>query len=118
MADVSRILAVLVAGLLAASPVRAEFWSGNALYAELTSTDSSRKLLGLGYVMGVHDAHETVNHCSPGTVTAGQVRDVVLRFLESAPEYRHRTADVIIREVLKATWPCAARPSQNGGSRL
>jgi hypothetical protein len=108
---------VFLAALFASTAVRAEFWSGNKLLAEMQG-DAPSRMLALGYVMGVHDAHEHVNHCSPSTVNAGQVRDVVLRFLEQAPEVRHRTADVIIREILRATWPCAGGTSRPRGSAL
>lgn len=91
---------------LASLSVQAEFYSGNRLYDLLTSTNENQRSVGLGFVIGVHDAHEKVTHCSPDNVTAGQVRDIVLQALSGAPSIRHRNAEQLVWQTLKATWPC------------
>ena len=94
----------------------AEFVSGNTLLDYMTSNNNTYvdRSVSLGYVMGVFDVGVNINHCPPSNVTTGQVSDVVKQYLQRNPSLRHKSADVLVMDVLKQTWPCANR----GGNRL
>ena len=106
-----------IAGLLMVPCMAsAEFVSGNMLLDYMTKSDTTfvDKSMALGYVMGVFDVGSHTNHCPPSHVTTGQVSDIVKQYLQRNPALRHKTADVLVMDVLKQTWPCVNR----GGNRL
>lgn len=109
--------AALVLALASAS-AQAEFLSGNDLLERLDHRDTSMQLMGLGYVMGVHDAMRGVTHCSPASVTAGQVRDMVRQALVAIPDLRHQAADAYVSSVLKQAWPCQRQQPRSGGGNV
>jgi hypothetical protein len=92
----------------------AEFLTGNSLLALAQSSDPVRNGQAVGYVAGVHDVGQGVNHCTPDTVTALQLFDLTRITLENAPAERNRTADVLVLAVLRAKWPCK-RPAASPG---
>lgn len=85
---------------------QAEFWDGNILLERLTSTSTYERGTAMGYVMGVHDTMQGVNHCPASNVQAGQVREMVLNYLNNVPAQRHKTADTIVLQVLRGAFPC------------
>lgn len=85
---------------------QAEFYTGNDLLQRIDSESHGEKMLALGYVIGVFDVGQSVLHCSPSNVTAGQVRDMAASYLRSFPAKRNKTAESLINEVLAAAWPC------------
>lgn len=108
----------IVGLLFVPSMAMAEFQTGNQLYQKITSSIVGEQMYAMGYVAGVFDAWQHIDHCPPANVlTLGQVYDMVKNHLEANPSTRHRTADMIIRDVLKRTWPCANN-SNRGGTRL
>jgi hypothetical protein len=103
--------------LAAVTSAHAEFLTGNDLLAKLSDkTDTVPYSMALGYVSGVHDAGRSVAHCSPSTVTVGQVGDMTRLFLERTPTTREKSADVLVLAMLKAVWPCADKAP--AGSRM
>jgi hypothetical protein len=105
--------ACLFSLLLVAAPVHAEFFDGNKLLSTCRSNQPIDMADCIGYVTGVYDTLAGVRICSPDGITRGQVRDIVLTYLQNAPEERHKTADVLIGNVLSALWPCK-RPAGRG----
>lgn len=106
---------LIVIALFIPALARAEFETGNQLYQKITSSQVMDKMYALGYIGGVFDALQHIVHCPPASaLTLGQVHDVVKNYLEANPATRHRTADMIIREVLQKTWPCTNRNSGRG----
>ena len=105
---------LLVALLMVPTIAHAEFMTGNQLHSKLTGTDVSERIQALGYIQGVFDAGQHFRHCAPDNIgiTAGQVRDIVLKYLNERPELRNFTADLLIIDSLKQLWPCA---NQNKG---
>lgn len=102
---------LLVASLLlSAATAHAEYMTGNSLLSDLKGP-ASDLLFAQGYVAGVFDAGLTITHCPPAGVKLGQVVDMTRRRLEDIPETRHQSADVLILNMLKATWPCAKKPA-------
>jgi hypothetical protein len=100
---------LLVALLFVPAMAQAEFRTGNQLLAEIQSTEVVERMLSLGYIMAIADNMRYINHCPPNTVTAGQLQDMVRIYLLNNPQTRHRTADVIIMEIMKQAWPCPRR---------
>lgn len=91
----------------------AEFMSGNDLLNKQRSSSVVDNMVALGYVQGVFDASQSVSHCASGAVTAGQVNDMARQYLEMYPSIRNKTADVLLTELFRKTWPCANR-GRNG----
>ncbi len=108
--------------------------TGNDLYNNLTSTDSSLNLRGYAYLEGVIDSEDwyltadifsSFNPKSTGPekfkiahicfgnspVTLGQLKDVVVKYLTEHPEKRHLRAQVLIRFALLEHFACANNPS-------
>ena len=97
----------LITSLIAVSSVaNAAYYSGNELYAKLTSKETSDRIMGLGYIAGVHDVMEGNAICAPQGVTLGQLGDVVLKKLRSIPEHRHNSADSLVFVALTEAFPC------------
>lgn len=106
---------IIIVLLLLPNPfARAEFETGNKLYQNMTSNSTGEKMYAIGYVAGVFDAWQHISHCPPtNNVTLGQVHDLIKNYLEYNPAIRHRTADVLIKEVLQKTWPCSNSNNNN-----
>jgi hypothetical protein len=82
--------------------------TGNTLFADCTQTSGYyNNGFCLGYVVGT--AHALANVCMPNGSTQGQMRDVVLRWLENNPDKRHYDASSIVAYVLGQAFPCAAK---------
>src|SRR5262245_36873292 len=94
------LVAVLVLSL--SGTVQAQ--DGNKLLRWCLSKDPFDEGYCLGYVAGVWDA--TLD-CAPPGVKAGQVRDVVVNFLQAKPQHRHRPPTDLIREAIQEAWPCS-----------
>ena len=97
---------LVLALALFAGAAQAGFRDGNKLLEELNSDIPFSRGIASGYIIGVVDAGDGVNHCVHANVTAGQIRDMVKNHLESYPAIRHYSADLAIYYVLKSTWPC------------
>jgi hypothetical protein len=97
--------AILIFAALAALPVHAEFKDGNKLYAELQGSNME-KMVALGYITGVADSLNGISTCPPSNVTAGQLNDMVLKYLENYPQTRNFTGDALVQRVMSTVWPC------------
>jgi hypothetical protein len=92
---------------LVAGTAHAEFLDGNKLLSDMKGSHGFQ-MSALGYVMGVADTLQGVTVCMPPSVLSGQVLDMVRNYLEANPAVRHFSADMIVSDVLKRTFPCAA----------
>jgi hypothetical protein len=110
---------LLIAMLMIPAMARAEFETGNTLYTKMQDQSGGERMYVMGYVVGVFDAHQHINHCLPANVnvTIGQVTDIAKMYLQNNPAIRHRTADVLLRDAFRNIWPCANRNS-GGTTRL
>ena len=97
--------AIILVGLLASFSAQAEFKDGNKLLSEMRGA-AMEQMVALGYVTGVADALHGVSVCPPPNVTAGQMNDMVLQYLENFPRARSFTGDTIVHRVLSTAWPC------------
>ena len=105
----------LIAGLLLVPSIAcAEYFSGNKLLEKMRSESAVDRAVAIGYVLGVSDTTQDDKHCSGDTVTSGQTRDVVKKFLEDNPAIRDYSADIITQVALGKTWPC----KEKKGSKL
>lgn len=89
----------------------AAFYSGNDIMRNMTSENSSERMLALGYVAGIYDALEGTAFCPNGKVTLGQLKDIVLKKLQNFPESRHMTADNFVYVSLSEAFPCKNKKS-------
>lgn len=101
-------LLCITAIALAASSANAEFFSGNTLLGKMKGNQADQAM-ALGYVVGAHDLGEGIIYCTPATITAGKIHDMVRQLLEARPDARHQAATTFIVESLKSTWPCAQK---------
>ena len=77
---------------------------------DLLNRMSSNPTIANGYIAGVHDSQAGVTICiPPGTVTLGQMSDMVRQTLERVPSERHIPADVYVQATLSNRWQCAKR---------
>jgi hypothetical protein len=107
----------LIAGLLMVPCLaHAQYYTGNHLLQKMQSTDTVDRMLAMGYVMGVSDAHQNISHCSGQRVTSGQTRDVVKQYLEQNPSVRDLSADVLTLVALSLAFPCAKDNKKKGGA--
>ena len=97
---------LLIAGLFVTSTANAAFYTGNDLYNKLTSSDSSDRILGMGYIAGIYDVFDGSSICAKQNVTLGQLKDIVIKKLAEKPEYRHMTADNFVYVALSEAFPC------------
>jgi Rap1a immunity proteins len=90
------------------------------------STPSSDEYYGferakcLGYVLGAYDAFNTTSRvegnivilCPPEDLTKGQIRDIVVKYLEENPETRHESASDLVMLALSKAYPCKTYKSE------
>ena len=62
-----------------------------------------------GYVVGVVDAYDYILFCPPRNVRAGQVLDIVFKYLQNHPEIRNWPANRIVVKAIAEIWPCRSR---------
>lgn len=93
----------------------AEFYSGNKLLSMLRG-DTIQEMHAVGYVVGVADTVRGALYCPPDSITVGQLGDMVKQHLADNPSERHKTADLLVVNLLRTTWPCANRRSSGGGN--
>lgn len=101
--------------LLLISCGTANAYTGNDLLRNLKAYDKNNPDLvavyeegvGFGYIQGAkHVLSDAKLICIPETVTYGQARSVVQKYLESNPEALHRSAHTLVANALMATFPC------------
>ena len=97
-----------IAGLLMVPCfAHADFDNGNELYSKMTDAASSRQMYALGFVIGVHEMLEGDLVCASDNVTAGQLRDIVKKYLEDNPSTRNRPAVILAGIAMAQAFPCA-----------
>jgi hypothetical protein len=93
--------------------VWASFENGNELYGDCTESDGTPPTAYcLGFVAGVFDTAEMLlldssgRLCAPKSVTLGQVRDVIVKYLRENPAERNLPASLLALRAVQAAWPC------------
>lgn len=93
----------------AATKGRIAYLDGNKLYEYCQSNEFGCIL----YIQGVVDGQlaaisattRDVAYCIPQGSTAGQVKDIVVKFLSDHPERRHLMGGVLVANALSNAWP-------------
>ena len=119
--------AVLLLVAILAWPIGAQAITGNELLAECRSREPHSRGYCLGLIVGVEagfspvrdiksitrsaNSHvnilfSTFGNCLSSGVTHGQMRDIVVRFLEQNPGRRHEQYHVLVFDALKEAFPC------------
>jgi hypothetical protein len=101
----------IIASLIipASTPSYAAFVTGNKLYSDCMEESP---LFCLGYIDGVSDALDMAREgnsraqCVPVGVTAGQVKDVVVRYLYAHPESRNLEGGYLVVAAIGGAWNC------------
>ena len=111
----------LVMALIGITGAQASFKSGNDLLSDCGQKDSLHLGECLGYVTGVADSIDgpmkysaqlkkgvivRPRACLRDGVTAGQVRDVVVNWLEENPQLRDMSANSAVEFALSQAFPC------------
>ena len=93
--------------LLAATPAHAEWMSGQQLHETCTAAAPVDRAMCVSYVMGVLDGFRDLDRPprTPLDTSAGQVRDVIVRYLDEHPEKRTLQGREVIRAAIVAEWP-------------
>lgn len=110
--------AIFVAMMGIGSEANADFIDGNNLYERCQSSRTS----ALNYILGIVDAQEFQSSilkaqgnthpnagkifCIPDAATAGQLTDVVCKYLADKPSKRHYTATSAVFGSFMADFPC------------
>lgn len=110
-------MAAITLAALAALPVRAEFWDGNALLQRIDG-NSYEQAYATGFIIGVADAFNELTFCPPpnARVTVGQVHQIVTKYLRANPEKLHFTAQFLVSRSLSTAFPC--KPPEKSGPNL
>jgi hypothetical protein len=115
--------AVLLLVALLAWPVTAQAITGNDLLRECRDRDPYSRGYCLGLIVGVEAGasvaqtldeivdplkmySKTFGNCLPSRVSHGQMRDVVVRFLEQNPAKRHESFHLLVLEAFNQAFPC------------
>lgn len=86
-------------------PASAAFWQGN----DLVEACQNDKQFALGYTTALSDVmggRDEISACVPAEATAGQIRNVVCKFLTDHPEKLHETAHRLGATALIEAFPC------------
>lgn len=92
---------------VATSASAQSFFNGNKLLGMMDGSPTEIAI-AMGYIAGVADLASTNNQAcfGNGGVSIGQLRDLVKRYLEAAPEVRHYDADILVSVVYAKHFPC------------
>lgn len=98
-------LAVAIAALPA--PAQAEWMDGNQLHDTCATPAPMDRAMCLSYVIGVLDGMRYLPQppVTPKGATAGQIRDVVAKYLTDNPAMRDQQARMIVKAAISDAWP-------------
>jgi hypothetical protein len=100
--------------LVSHSQALAYFIDGNQLYDECRSERATSQMSCLGFTSAIADALEVgfniegqfLKACLPERVTRGQIKDVILSWIERNPKDRHVPAILLSYVALREAFPC------------
>ena len=90
--------------------------TGNHLLRDLRDPSGSGfgTAYSLGYIIGAADAYSVTHLCIPGTVTKGQLQDVVFQYLLANAAIRDLPADILVLMALSQHWACPKENKRKG----
>jgi hypothetical protein len=112
-------VAVIAAVMSVSAAARADYVTGNELYADCTAPDGENARSGFcqGYIAAIADVARQTSQvptlgvlgeveCADKNVTLKQMFDVVTRYLAAYPETRHLAAASLVAHALAEAFPC------------
>jgi len=107
---------ILCALSLSTAPATTVYETGNHLLRDLRDPSGSGfgTAYSLGYIVGAADAYSVTHLCIPGTVTKGQLQDVVFQYLLANAAIRDLPADVLVLMALSQHWSCPKEGKRKG----
>jgi Rap1a immunity proteins len=86
----------------------AEVDTDSANYMMPVCRENSPSKFGYGLCSGLITAtfYWGKGICAPTEVTGGQIRSVVVQFIDSRPARMHEDFKILALEAMKAAWPC------------
>lgn len=105
------VVALAISSMSAPVPALAAFKDGNDLWNVCGESDTRNQHLCLQYITGVVDGVTAISarnlpFCPRKGVKAGQIQDLVIRYIESHPQDRDRPAAWLILSALAEAYPC------------
>lgn len=103
----------LLLGLMfVCTSANAIYENGNMVLRDIEGQGMAR-MYALGYIVGVADSfNDNEALCIPGTVTKGQLNDVVHIYLKNSPQVRDLPATILIMIALSEHWACPDKPKR------
>jgi hypothetical protein len=68
--------------------------------------DGMKGAFALGYVLGISEALDGVRFCMPAHWRAGEIHDVVIKYLDDHPEQLHKARVEVTESALQRAFPC------------
>lgn len=105
---VVKFIAALAVGIAALpATAQAEWMDGNQLHDVCMTTAPLDRATCLSYVIGVLDGMRFLPQppITPKAATAGQIRDVVGKYLADNPALRDQQARMIVKAAIIDAWP-------------
>ena len=111
----------LLAGAIAppfVAPASANFMDGDELMNDCSARIADERFdpaVCVAYIMGAHDAFmfqrliRNQPRCTPRTLTVGQLREVVVAYLQDHPDNRGMDASALVWNAIIAEWPDCAK---------
>ena len=100
-------------GMTHSSDVGASWMGGNKLWESCSKAEEEPCLSGrcINYIRGVTDGIDWSGqshclYCIPENATAGQLKDVVTKWLRDSPQNRHYEAAGLVAQTLSEAFPC------------
>jgi hypothetical protein len=104
----------IASGLPVSPPARAYFLDGDELMNHCSinvADDRFDPAICVTYIMGAYDAFmfqrlvRNQPRCTPSTLTAGKLREVVVEYLRDNPDNRAMDASALVWNAIIAEWP-------------
>ncbi len=107
------LLGVVLTAFFVQPVAAAGFQSGNSLLARCTSKNANNRGFCYGYIAGITDVlaggRNNINGyraCFSRGQTVGQMRDIVVLWLQKNPAQRHYSAGGLVALALEKAFPC------------
>ena len=106
------ILLAAAALSLAPATANAGWKTGNNLYESCKSERPLQYADCTSFSMGIIDASELLGKTLhiPADITAGQLHDIVFKYLENHPENRHWPASILVWNAIREAYPAENPP--------
>jgi hypothetical protein len=104
----------IAGGLQLPAPARAYFLDGDELLNHCSinvADDRFDPTICVSYIMGAYDGFmfqrlvRNQPRCTPATLTGGQLRQVVIDYLQDNPDNRSMDASALVWNAIIAEWP-------------